>query len=91
MSQTGILLEEDAVEVVSVGIEQKCQQEEEAYGIGNLKETVGRLPASHNLYQKEEDIATVESRYGNYIHEGENYGQECRNLPERHPIPLGRE
>lgn len=58
--------------VVEYGVSHQQEQQRHAHHLGNLHEAVAGLAPRDHLVEQEEHMATVEGRYGQYVHESQN-------------------
>ena len=84
-------LEDEPPEVEPQGIDHKGDEQHEADGVGDAEELVAGLPAGDHLYEDEEDVAAVEARDRDDVHEGEDDAQQRGHAPETVPVPHLRE
>ena len=48
-----------------------------------------RFAAGDHFIEQKHDVSTVQGGDGQQVHEGENDGEQCRDVPEASPVPCG--
>ena len=86
-NRRGLHIAQPAQDVVEVGHDHEQDDDAEADVLGADHELLRRFAARDHLIDEEQDVAAVEGRDGQDVHEGQDDRQEGRHLPETVPVP----
>ena len=81
------LLDDQAIDVVDIGINEEEEKQSHAHGVGAFEEFIGHAPASDDFPNEEEYVTAIERGDGQEVHKCQNNGKQCGNVPESVPIP----
>ena len=85
------LFNKESEDVVDVGVQHQCYEEDEAYPLGLLHDVLRDFLAGDDFPKQEEHVTAVEAGDGDDVHEGEDDAEEGSHHPEAVPVPYGGE
>ena len=80
--------EDETSEVVEDGENHKRKQEEHPNHLGAFHKLLARFATRDDFIKEEEDMAAVESGNGEDVDKGKHEGDESRQMPKLHPVPM---